>query len=71
MALLDPEAVTSARIVAKEPLQTFEITRENFLKLMKLDTPLEAKLYRVFVGTLCERLRQTTSELATLRAKKG
>ncbi len=63
MALVD-ESPTSARVVAKEPVLAFEISRDNFLRFLQANDKFAVRVLRVFVRTLCQRLRETTAKLA-------
>jgi tetratricopeptide (TPR) repeat protein len=68
MSLVD-EAPTSARVVAgKDGAEAFEITREKFEELLESDDKISIKIYKVFIETLCGRLRKTTAELSALKA---
>jgi hypothetical protein len=42
----------------------FEMPRQRFLDLLAGNDKLSLKIYRVFVKTLSERLRQTSSQRA-------
>ena len=69
MSLIN-QAATSARVVGGSGgAHCFEITRDNFDELLASDDKISIKLYKVFIDTLCERLRKTTEELAS--AKSG
>lgn len=71
MALVD-DANTSARVAAAaEGAQAFEITREKFDELLNSDDKIAIKVYKVFIATLCQRLRHTTSELSALKAARA
>jgi len=70
MSLVD-EAPTSARVVAgAEGASLFEITREKFEELLEANDKIAIKLYKVFVESLCDRLRKTTAELSAVKAGK-
>ncbi len=69
MALVDDESPTSARVVAGgDGAQAFKITREKFEELLASDDKIAIKVYRVFIRTLCDRLRKTTEDLSCARA---
>lgn len=69
MSLVD-RAPTSARVVAgQEGAEAFEVTREKFEELLESDDKISIKVYKVFIETLCDRLRKTTAELSALKAK--
>jgi len=63
MSLVD-DGPTSARVLAKTRTVTFEISRDNFLRFMRSNDRFAVRVMRVFVRTLCQRLRKTTAELA-------
>ena len=63
MSLVD-EAPTSARVVAKGKVVAFEISREQFLRFLQANDKFAVRVLRVFVRTLCQRLRETTAKLA-------
>ncbi len=63
MSLVD-ESSTSARVVAKGALVAFEISRENFLRFLQANDRFAVRVLRVFIRTLCGRLRDTTVKLA-------
>jgi len=63
MSLVD-EAPTSARVVAKEKVVTFEISRDRFLRFVQANDKFAVRVFRVFVRTLAQRLRETTAKLA-------
>jgi len=68
MALVD-EAPTSARVISgKDGTEAFEITREKFADLLESDDKIAIKIYKVFIETLCERLRKTTADLSAAKA---
>ncbi|NMB77247.1 MAG: cyclic nucleotide-binding domain-containing protein [Myxococcales bacterium] len=62
MALVD-EAPTSARVVAQGTVRTFEISRDRFLRFLQSNEKFAVRVLRVFVRTLCQRLRETTARL--------
>ncbi len=64
MALMD-EAPTSARVVAKTQVQVFEIQRDRFLRFMQANNKFAVRIYRVFVRTMAQRLRETTAKLVS------
>lgn len=68
MSLVD-EAPTSARVAAgAEGAEAFEMTREKFEELLEADDKIAIKVYKVFIQTLCGRLRKTSAELSALKA---
>jgi len=68
MSLID-DAPTSARVVAgPEGAAAFKITRERFEELLDSDDKIAIKLYKVFIQSLCNRLRKTTSDLSEREA---
>lgn len=68
MSLID-DAPTSARVSAgPEGTGAFEITREKFEELLEADDKVAIKLYKVFIQSLCDRLRKTTAELSSAKA---
>jgi tetratricopeptide (TPR) repeat protein len=71
MSLVDT-APTSARVIAGSGgAESFEITREKFEELLESDDKIAIKVYKVFIGTMCDRLRKTTAELSSLKAEKA
>jgi CRP/FNR family cyclic AMP-dependent transcriptional regulator len=64
MSLVE-DARTSARVSAYNDLECLVIKREDFLKLLDSDVALAAKVYKAFTQTLCDRLRQTSTDLVT------
>jgi tetratricopeptide (TPR) repeat protein len=64
MSLVD-ESPTSARVVAKGTVVVFEVSRDHFLRFLQANDKFAVRVLRVFVRTLCDRLRETTSKLAT------
>jgi CRP/FNR family cyclic AMP-dependent transcriptional regulator len=64
MSLVE-DARTSARVSAYNDVECLVIKRTNFLDLLEGDIPLAAKVYKAFTQTLCDRLRQTSSDLVT------
>jgi tetratricopeptide (TPR) repeat protein len=62
MALVD-DAPTSARVVARTSTTAFRVDREAFQKFMFSNDHMALRVYRVFVRTLCTRLRETTERL--------
>jgi len=63
MSLVD-ESKTSARVVAKGEVVAFEIGRDSFLRFLDANDKFAVRVLRVFVRTLCQRLRETTTKLA-------
>jgi CRP-like cAMP-binding protein len=63
MSLVD-DGPTSARVTAKSRTVTFEVSRDNFLRFLRANDRFAVRVMRVFVRTLCQRLRKTTAELA-------
>ncbi len=63
MSLVD-EAPTSARVVAKGTVKAFEISRDMFLRFLQANDKFAVRVLKVFVRTLSQRLRDTTSKLA-------
>jgi tetratricopeptide (TPR) repeat protein len=63
MSLVD-EAPTSARVVAKDRVRAFEISRDRFLRFLQANDKFAVRVLKVFVRTLSQRLRETTSKLA-------
>jgi tetratricopeptide (TPR) repeat protein len=63
MSLVD-ESPTSARVVAKGQVVAFEISRDHFLRFLQANDKFAVRVLRVFVRTLCHRLRETTAKLA-------
>lgn len=63
MSLVD-EALTSARVVAKDKVCAFEISRDHFLRFLQANDKFAVRVLRVFVRTLSQRLRETTAKLA-------
>jgi CRP-like cAMP-binding protein len=63
MSLVD-ESPTSARVVARENVMAFEISRDRFLRFLQANDKFAVRVLRVFVRTLCARLRDTTAKLA-------
>jgi tetratricopeptide (TPR) repeat protein len=64
MSLVD-ESSTSARVTAKGNVVAFEVSRDHFLRFLQANDKFAVRVLRVFIRTLCERLRDTTSKLAT------
>ena len=64
MSLVE-DAKTSARVSAYNDVECLVIPRDKFLGLMDSDVALAAKVYKAFTQTLCDRLRQTSSDLVT------
>ena len=64
MSLVD-ESPTSARVVAQGAVVAFEVSRDHFLRFLQANDKFAVRVLRVFVRTLCDRLRETTSKLAT------
>jgi hypothetical protein len=67
MSLMDPGSRVSAGIVAAEDLAYFFFGREDFLRLLEINDKTALKMYRVFVQTLCRRLRQVSDDLVSAR----
>jgi tetratricopeptide (TPR) repeat protein len=63
MSLVD-ESPTSARVVANGDVVAFEISRDHFLRFLQANDKFAVRVLRVFVRTLCQRLRETTTKLA-------
>jgi CRP-like cAMP-binding protein len=63
MSLVD-ESPTSARVVAKGAVVAFEVSRDHFLRFLQANDKFAVRVLRVFVRTLCQRLRETTAKLA-------
>jgi CRP-like cAMP-binding protein len=63
MSLID-EQPTSARVVAKGTVVVFEIGRDRFLRFIATNDKFAARVYKVFVRTMAQRLRETTSKLS-------
>ena len=49
--------------------EAFEMTREKFEELLESDDKIAIKVYKVFIQTLCGRLRKTSAELSALKAQ--
>jgi tetratricopeptide (TPR) repeat protein len=64
MSLVD-ESPTSARVTAKGDVVAFGVSRDHFLRFLQANDKFAVRVLRVFVRTLCDRLRDTTSKLAT------
>ncbi len=64
MSLVE-DARTSARVSAYNDLECLVIKRDDFLKILESDVALAAKVYKAFTQTLCDRLRQTSTDLVT------
>jgi len=64
MSLVD-ESSTSARVAAKGEVVAFEVSRDHFLRFLQANDKFAVRVLRVFIRTLCERLRDTTAKLAT------
>lgn len=62
MSLID-DSPTSARVVAGDQVMAFEISRDRFLRFLEINQRLAVKVLRVFISTLCQRLRDTTAKL--------
>jgi len=69
MALIDPGSKTSAAIVAAEEAEFFFLRREEFLRLLAGNDATALKMQRVFIKTLCQRLRRSSDELVAARAR--
>ncbi len=63
MSLID-EQPTSARVVAKGTVVAFEIGRDQFLRFIATNDRFAARVYKVFVRTISQRLRETTNKFA-------
>lgn len=64
MALVD-DAPTSARVVARGATKAFRVDRDAFQKFLFSNDHMALRVYRVFVKTLCTRLRETTERLTS------
>ncbi len=62
MSLID-ESPTSARVIAEDQLDVFEISRDRFLRFLDSNPRLAVRVLTVFVRTLCKRLRETNIKL--------
>jgi tetratricopeptide (TPR) repeat protein len=62
MALID-DAPTSARVVATQETVTFEIGKEPFERFIFANDHTALRVYRMFVKTLCVRLRDTAQRV--------
>jgi tetratricopeptide (TPR) repeat protein len=62
MSLVD-ESETSARVIARGEVVVFEISRDHFLRFLQANDKFAVRVLRVFVRTLCDRLRETTAKL--------
>jgi CRP/FNR family transcriptional regulator, cyclic AMP receptor protein len=69
MALLDASP-RAASAVAKENTHLLEIRYEDLQQLLEKEQEIGLKLYRNFAQALCKRMRQTTSDLSTLKQMK-
>ena len=67
MALVDARALTSARCVAAVDSELFFLARGAFEELLAASDHTALKMYRVFVATLCARLRKANQDLAERR----
>ena len=69
MSLISQSA-TSARVIAgPQGAEVFEIRRDAFDELLSSDDKIAIKLYKVFIETICDRLRKTSEDLAAAKAK--
>jgi CRP/FNR family cyclic AMP-dependent transcriptional regulator len=66
MALIDNET-RSATITTVERTELIRIKRQDLEKLLAQDDALGMRVYRVLARYLCNRLRQTTADLAFMR----
>jgi len=71
MALMDRAAKTSARVAAASDVDLFFLGREPFERLLSANDGTALKMHRVFVSTLCQRLRRSTDDLAQMRTMLG
>lgn len=67
MSLVDAGALTSAGCVAAVDSELFFLARGAFQELLAASDNTALKMYRVFVATLCARLRRATQDLAAVR----
>jgi CRP/FNR family cyclic AMP-dependent transcriptional regulator len=67
MALIDKQP-RSATIVANEDCELIEVSESRFEDLLCSNKEIAVKVYKALNYVLCQRLRETTSDLATLRA---
>jgi CRP-like cAMP-binding protein len=68
MSLIDLSARTSARIEAASDGELFFLGRNAFNRIIAASDGTALKMYRVFVGTICGRLRRVSDDLAALRS---
>ena len=61
MSLFDA-ATTSAQVIAKDHVRAFEITKENLARILDGSDRLALQIFRAFVGTLNQRLRDTSQK---------
>ena len=66
MALIDNET-RSATVDTVEASQLIRVGRDDLEKLLAQDDALSNRVYRAFTKYLCNRLRQTTNDLAFIR----
>jgi len=62
MSLVE-DARTSAWVKAHNEVVCLVIPKSAFLQLMESDYQVAAKVYKAFAQTLCDRLRQTSTDL--------
>lgn len=71
MSLVDA-GPTSARVSAGDDgMEVIVIMRGDFEQVVKRDVRIAAKVYQAFTRTLTQRLRRTSSELATWKPDLG
>ena len=64
MALID-ESPTSARVIAAEPTRAFVLRRDALSNYLYRNDSVALKIYKSFAGTLAERLRAATKQVAS------
>ncbi len=69
MAFLD-RARRAASVLARENVKLLEIKYDDLEKIMKKLPKIGLKLYKTFAQTLCRRIRNTTSDLSSLKELK-
>lgn len=70
MSLMDPDAVTSARVKAADLCHLLKMPRPKFIEMMDTYDRLALKVYRAFTRTLMDRLRSTNAALTNFKAQK-
>lgn len=60
MALID-DGPTSARVTAAESVKALRIRRDRFDQLIYTNDQIALKVYRIFVRTMCARLRESNA----------